>query len=69
MLGGSIIIRMISRQALAALLFSAIALAQPSNPSKDWERAKPEDEGYSSKRLDPVPLSFVDPSTSPDLSR
>src|SRR6266516_2341361 len=43
---------MVLRQALAVSLFSAIALAQPVNPGKDWERSKPEDAGYSSKRLD-----------------
>ena len=37
---------------LAALLFSTIALAQSMNPGKEWEHAKPEDHGYSSKRLD-----------------
>jgi len=45
-------IRMIPSQALAALLFSLIALAQPANPGKDWERRKPEEVDYSSKRLD-----------------
>ncbi len=34
-----------------AALFSSIALAQPMNPGKEWEYAKPEDHGYSSKRL------------------
>jgi len=48
----SIMIRMIPSQALAALLFSLIALAQPANPGKDWERRKPEEVDYSSKRLD-----------------
>lgn len=43
---------MILPHALAVLLFSAIALAQPIKPGKDWERSTPEQEGYSSKRLD-----------------
>ena len=40
------------RQTLLALLVSAFAYAQPANPGKHWERVKPEDVGYSSKRLD-----------------
>jgi hypothetical protein len=44
--------RAILCQALAASLLSAIVLAQAVNPGKDWERARPEAEGYSSKRLD-----------------
>jgi hypothetical protein len=39
------------RQPLAALLISVLVQV-PNTPRNDWERVKPEDVGYSSKRLD-----------------
>lgn len=42
---------MIPPRALAAFLFTAIAIAQPFSRGRDWEHSKPENGGYSSKRL------------------
>ena len=43
---------------LAALLSSIAVAQQPTNPGKEWELAKPEDHGYSSKRLD-APKAYL----------
>jgi len=43
---------MFPQRVVVAFLFSAIALSQSVNPGRAWERIKPEDAGYSSKRLD-----------------
>src|SRR5215471_14361651 len=45
---------MILLRALVAMtvLIGSFAFAQPVNPAKDWERRKPEEADYSTKRLD-----------------
>src|SRR5688572_8430604 len=43
---------MIPKLLVATFLLGATTFAQSVNPGKDWERSKPEAEGYSSKRLE-----------------
>lgn len=44
--------QMIPTILLVSSLLSAITFAQSVNPGKDWERSRPEAEGYSPKRLE-----------------